>query len=77
LLTPGHIYATDLNRAVTGNVFRRGHRLRVQISTSFFPNFSCNLHTGALETASSRMQKAAIRVYHDHEHPSQVSLRGP
>jgi hypothetical protein len=74
LLTPGQIYAIDLNRAVTSNVFQRGHRVRVQISTSFFPNFSRNLHTGELETVSSNMQKATIRVYHDREHPSRLAV---
>ena len=74
LLTPGQIYELRLDRLVTSNVFRAGHRVRVQISASFFPNFSRNLHTGDLESVSARRQKAAIRVYHDREHPSEVSL---
>jgi putative CocE/NonD family hydrolase len=74
LLVPGHVYALTLNQSVTSNLFRRGHRVRIQISASFFPNFSRNLHTGDLETVSARMQRATIRVYHDRDHPSQVSL---
>jgi putative CocE/NonD family hydrolase len=74
LLVPGRVYALTLNDLVTSNLFRRGHRVRIQISASFFPNFSRNLHTGDLETVSARMQRATIRVYHDREHPSQVSL---
>jgi len=74
LLQPGEIYELTLDRPVTSNLFRQGHRVRVQISTSFFPNFSRNLHSGDLETVSSRAQRATIRVYHDREHPSQVSL---
>ncbi len=74
LLTPGDIYELQLNRLVTSNVFLRGHRVRIQISTTFFPNFSRNLHTGELETRSARSQKATIRVHHDREHPSQISL---
>ena len=74
LLTPGQVYELRLDRLVTSNVFRAGHRVRLQISTSFFPNFSRNLHTGDLESVSARRQKAAIRVYHDREHPSEVSL---
>lgn len=74
LLEPGHVYELALNDLVTSNLFRRGHRVRVQISASFFPNFSRNLHTGDLETVSARMQRATIRVYHDREHPSQVVL---
>ena len=74
LLVPDDVYALGLNDLVTSNLFRRGHRVRVQISASFFPNFSRTLHTGDLETVSARMQRATIRVYHDREHPSQISL---
>jgi len=74
LLEPDRVYALEVNNPVTSNLFRRGHRIRIQISASFFPNFSRNLHTGELETVSARMQRATIRVYHDREHPSQVSL---
>ena len=74
LLVPGQVYALTLKDAVTSNLFRRGHRIRIQISASFFPNFSRNLHTGDLETVSGRMQRAAIRVHHDRDHPSQVTL---
>jgi putative CocE/NonD family hydrolase len=74
LLDPGTIYEIRLDHLVTANVFRKGHRIRVQVSSTFFPNFSRNLHTGESETVSSRMQTATIRVHHDREHPSQVSL---
>ena len=74
LLIPGRIYEVRLDRLVTSNVFRSGHRVRVQISSTFFPNFSRNLHTGNLETVSARRQQATIRVYHDRDHPSEVTL---
>jgi len=74
LLTPGQVYEIRLDRLVTSNVFQTGHRIRVQISATFFPNFSRNLHTGDLESVSARRQKATIRLYHDREHPSEVSL---
>jgi putative CocE/NonD family hydrolase len=74
LLTPGRVYELRLDNLVTSNVFLSGHRLRIQISATFFPNFSRNLHTGDLETVSARSQQATIRVHHDPEHASQVSL---
>jgi len=74
LLIPERIYEIALDRLVTSNVFLSGHRVRVQISATFFPNFSRNLHTGELETVSARRQTATIRVYHDREHPSEVAL---
>jgi hypothetical protein len=74
LLEPERIYELRLDHLLTSNVFQKGHRIRVQISTTFFPNFSRNLHTGELETVSATARRARIRVYHDREHPSRVTL---
>src|SRR5207248_497301 len=49
LLGPGRIYELRLDHLVTSNLFQKGHRIRIQISATFFPNFSRNLHTGELE----------------------------
>ena len=74
LLRPGEIYELNLASLITSNVFKEGHKIRVQISGSFFPNFSRNLQTGELETISAKTQKAETRIYHDRQHPSQVIL---
>ena len=74
LLVPGRVYALALDNLVTSNLFRRGHRIRAQVSASFFPNFSRNLHTGDLETVSGRMKRATIHLHHDRDHPSQITL---
>src|SRR5215469_2500139 len=73
-LKGGQTIRLNLNHLITGNVFQKGHRIRVQVSGSFFPNFSRNLQTGELETVSTKMQKATIRIYHDEEHASQLVL---
>ena len=49
LLKPNQVYELHLDNLITSNVFRKGHRIRVQISATFFPNFSRNLQTGELE----------------------------
>ncbi|HJS98105.1 MAG TPA: CocE/NonD family hydrolase [Terriglobales bacterium] len=74
LLTPGQTYKLTLPNMRTGNVFAAGHRIRVQISSSLFPDFSRNLQSGELETTSATLRKAEIRVYHDREHPSRIVL---
>lgn len=74
LLEPGQVYELRLDHLVTSNLFKRGHRVRAQVSASFFPNFSRNLHTGDLETVSARRQRATIRVHHGGKHLSQVVL---
>jgi putative CocE/NonD family hydrolase len=74
LLLPGKIYDLRLERLITSNVFLQGHRIRLQISASFSPNFSHNLQSGASEAKSAETKKANIRVFHDASHPSQVVL---
>ena len=74
LLTPDEIYKLTLTNMRTGNVFKAGHRIRVQISASFSPDFSRNLQSGELETTSSNGRTAKIRIYHDRQHPSRVIL---
>ena len=74
LLEPGKIYRLELNRLLTSNVFKAGHRIRVQVSGAFFPHFSRNLQTGKSEITSSEIRVAHIRVYNDAEHSSQVVL---
>jgi uncharacterized protein len=74
LLQPGKIYQLQLDSGLTSELFRAGHRIRVQISASFFPDFSRNLQSGELEATSAKMQKARIRIYHESQHASRVLL---
>lgn len=74
LLQPGTVYKLTLPNLMTSNVFKKFHRIRVQISATFFPGFSRNLHTGELETVSGKMRTATIRIHHDREHASRIIL---
>jgi uncharacterized protein len=74
LLRPHQVYELQLSHLITANRFQKGHQIRVQISASFFPNFSRNLQTGESERTSSMMQKATISIYTDHTHPSRAVL---
>ena len=74
LLSPNQVYEIRLENLITSNVFQKGHRIRIQISSSFFPNFSRNLQDGELETKSAKMQRATIRLYHDAGHASRIVL---
>jgi putative CocE/NonD family hydrolase len=75
-IEPDKVYEYSLQfwRA-TGNVFARGHRIRVEISSSYYPYYMRNLNTGAdnvgLETTAV---VARQKVYHDAERPSHVVL---
>jgi putative CocE/NonD family hydrolase len=74
LLERNRVYNIHFDNLITGNVFRKDHRVRLQISGSFFPNFSRNPQTGASERNSANMQKARVTIYSDREHPSHIVL---
>ena len=64
----------EIDLAVTGNVFRKGHRVRVEISSSNFPRFDRNLNTGHDFGTDAEMRRAQQRVYHTREYPSHILL---
>jgi uncharacterized protein len=74
LLAPDRVYELHLDNLITSNVFRRNHHIRVQVSATFFPNFSRNLQSGELENSSARMQKADISIYSGRHRPSRIVL---
>ena len=74
LLTPGEPVELRIDLAGTSNVFRRGHRLRLEISSSNFPRFDRNTNTGATIATDTGMAVATNTVFHDQAHPSFVTL---
>ena len=67
---PGEIYKLAIDAGVTSNVFLKGHRIRIEISSSNFPRFDRNLNAGEEQARATRMVKAANMIYHDKAHPS-------
>ena len=74
LMNPGQIYKLNLDLWSTSNVFRKGHVLRLEISSSNFPRFDRNLNTGEQTATGQRFVSAANTIYHDVEHPSVLLL---
>lgn len=58
----------------TGNLFREGHRIRVDISSSDFPHYARNLNTGEPFGTAQRAVIAHQTIYHDNRHPSAIIL---
>jgi putative CocE/NonD family hydrolase len=73
-MNPGEVYKFTIDVGPTSNVFKAGHRLRVEISSSNFPRFDRNLNTGEDSLNSTRFVKASNTIYHDREHPSALIL---
>ena len=74
LLEPGRVYEYEIDLAVTGNVFRAGHRVRVEVSSSNFPRFDRNLNTGNDLPTDTEMRRAKQQVEHSRAHPSHILL---
>jgi predicted acyl esterase len=74
LVRPGEVVKISYDNLLTGNTFKKGHRLRVYIMGSWFPTYSRNLQTGQLETTNSEMKKATINILYGPSHPSRLVL---
>jgi uncharacterized protein len=74
LLEAGKIYKVAVEIGATSNVFRAGHRLRLEISSSNFPRFDRNLNTAESPEHGSKFVQAENRIYHDAAHPSAIVL---
>jgi uncharacterized protein len=56
------------------HVFRRGHRIRVQVSSGAHPRFARNLGGGEPFGTATTMRRADVEVWHDADHPSAIVL---
>ena len=73
-LQKGTVYALTLNLQPTSIVFQKGHRLRLDITSSNFPRFDRNTNTGNVPWEDTHWQVARQTVLHDREHPSHILL---
>jgi putative CocE/NonD family hydrolase len=74
LLKQGEIVAYHLDLWQTGIVVPAGHRLRVAVCSTMFPDADRNLNTGEPTFNATRMVVARQKIYHDRAHPSFVEL---
>jgi len=74
LLKPGAVYTMVIHPFDTANVFKKGHRIRLDISSSNFPRFDVNPNTGEPLGANRMTLVVNNTVFHDPKHPSSVRL---
>ncbi len=76
LVTPDEVQALEIELSPTSYVFKAGHRIRVQVSSSNFPLFDPNPNTGKSLFAdpSNEMIVASQTVFHSEERPSHIVL---
>jgi hypothetical protein len=70
----GEIYAITIDAGVTSNVFKAGHSIRLEISSSNFPRFDRNLNTGRNQADETEVRTANQVVYHGRKLSSYILL---
>ncbi len=74
LMNAGEICKISIEPFATSNVFRKGHRLRLDISSSNYPRFDINPNTGGPQGYADEFQISTNRVYCSAEYPSRIHL---
>jgi uncharacterized protein len=74
LLESGRGYRYLIDLWSTSNCFMKGHRIRVEISSSNFPQFDRNPNTGNPFGMDTELRTALQTIYHDADHPSHILL---
>lgn len=74
LMEPGRIYEVEIEAFPTANLFKAGHRIRVDVASSNFPHFDINPNTGMPAGADSPPLVARNRIHVGDAHPSHILL---
>jgi putative CocE/NonD family hydrolase len=74
LLIPGKGYRLQIRPFDTANIVKKGHRIRLDISSSNFPRFDVNPNTGEPLGMNRRTINAENSIFHDSSRPSAVKL---
>jgi uncharacterized protein len=73
-IKPGKVYNYTIDLWATSNLFRKDHKIRVEVSSSNFPRFDRNLNTGNYFATDTTIVKAEQIIYHSAEYPSCIVL---
>lgn len=73
-ITPGMSLRYTIDLGSTCNVFKQGHRILLEVSSSNFPRFDRNPNTGRAVHADSELRPAKQSIYHDAQRPSCLIL---
>jgi putative CocE/NonD family hydrolase len=73
-IDPGKPYGYTITVFPTSNLFKVGHQIRLEISSSNFPHYDRNLNTGQPVGSDAQMIAARQTVFHDSAHPSYIEL---
>ena len=70
----GEVYKVSLTPMSTSNYFKKGHKIRIEVSSSNFPRFARNLNTGGDNYDEKKGVIALNQIHHSKLYPSQIRL---
>jgi len=70
----GKVYKLEMSPMSTSNLFKKGHRVRIEIAGSNFPRFDRNMNTGGNNYDEKTGVVANNLIYHTSQYPSQLRL---
>jgi len=73
-ITPGDVYEYTIDLWATSNLFKKGHQIRLEISSSNFPRFDRNTNTGEQIGTDGNFVSALQTIFHTPQYPSHVTL---
>ncbi|MCH9009068.1 MAG: CocE/NonD family hydrolase [Chloroflexi bacterium] len=73
-ITPGNVYEYTIDLWATSNLFKKGHQIRLEISSSNFPRFDRNTNTGEQIGTDGNFVSALQTIFHTPQYPSHVTL---
>jgi putative CocE/NonD family hydrolase len=74
LIEPGKAYEYEIDLWATSNLFKKGHRIRLDVTSSNFPRWDRNPNTGHDFGVDTELAVAHQTILHDAEHPSYLVL---
>ena len=74
LITPEKVYEYTVDLWATSHVFKAGHRLRLEVSSSNFPRYDRNPNTGHEFGVDDELRTAQQTIFHDQRYPSHLVL---
>jgi len=74
LIEPNKVYEYDIDLWATSNVFKKDHKIRVDISSSNFPRFDRNLNTGGDFALEYDFKIASQKIHHNKDFQSHIVL---
>ncbi len=73
-MNKGGVYKIQIDLDATSCTLKRGHRIRVQVSSSDFPMFERNLNTGGNNYDETEWIAAENTIHHSRKFPSHIVL---